>query len=225
MKKNGFTLIELLAVIVILAAIALIATPLIMKVVNEARDSTIKSSVKTIKNSAENFMLSELALNPGYTFNIDDFTFGGNQFGKGTSESNINIVLNGDNRASVAVYDNNKCYYILATESAVTVENGLDKQACLEKAGTTEIVEGDPLLPQIEANLCTSTITSECYKNEGNEYVYTGASGTVGNNWLWYGGHLWRIIKVDKTTGRYTLITSYPATTISWGSDDCITNL
>ena len=48
--------------------------------------------------------------------------------------------------------------------------------------------------------------------------MYTGASGTVGNNWLWYGGHQWRIIKVDKTAGRYTLITSYPVTAIAWQS-------
>ena len=48
--------------------------------------------------------------------------------------------------------------------------------------------------------------------------MYTGATGTVGNNWLWYAGHQWRIIKVDKTTGKYTLITSYPTTAIQWQS-------
>ncbi len=37
MKKNGFTLIELLAVIIILAIIALITTPIILNVVNKAR--------------------------------------------------------------------------------------------------------------------------------------------------------------------------------------------
>ncbi len=37
MKQKGFTLIELLAVIVILAVIALIATPLIMGVITDAK--------------------------------------------------------------------------------------------------------------------------------------------------------------------------------------------
>lgn len=74
----------------------------------------------------------------------------------------------------------------------------------------------DPLLPEIESHLCSDNVTSECYKEEGNEYIYRGASGTVGNNYVWYGGHQWRIIKVDKTTGKYTLITSYPVTAISW---------
>ena len=40
MKKNGFTLIELLAVIVILAIIALIATPIILGIINDARDAS-----------------------------------------------------------------------------------------------------------------------------------------------------------------------------------------
>lgn len=45
MKKNkGFTLIELLAVIVILAIIALIATPIILGVIEDARKSSAQSS-------------------------------------------------------------------------------------------------------------------------------------------------------------------------------------
>ncbi len=76
----------------------------------------------------------------------------------------------------------------------------------------------DPLLPEIESHLCNDNVTSECYKKEGTEYIYMGAAGTEGNNWLWYGGHQWRIIKVDTTSNTYTLITSYPVTTIHWQS-------
>ena len=42
--KKGFTLIELLAVIVILAIIALIATPIILNMINDARKNAAKSS-------------------------------------------------------------------------------------------------------------------------------------------------------------------------------------
>ena len=45
MKKNGFTLIELLAVIIILAVIALIATPIVLNVVDNAKKSAAESSV------------------------------------------------------------------------------------------------------------------------------------------------------------------------------------
>ena len=43
-NKKGFTLIELLAVIVILAVIALIATPIILNMINDARKSAAKSA-------------------------------------------------------------------------------------------------------------------------------------------------------------------------------------
>ena len=48
MKNKGFTLIELLAVIVILAIIALIATPIILNIIND-------SKVESKKRSAENY--------------------------------------------------------------------------------------------------------------------------------------------------------------------------
>ena len=37
--KKGFTLIELLAVIVILAIIALIATPIVLSIINDSKES------------------------------------------------------------------------------------------------------------------------------------------------------------------------------------------
>lgn len=51
MKKNGFTLIELLAVIVILAIIALIVTPIVSGIITSARNSANARSVEGhIKN-------------------------------------------------------------------------------------------------------------------------------------------------------------------------------
>ena len=45
MKKKGFTLIELLAVIVVLAVIALITTPVILGVIEKAKKGAFKNSV------------------------------------------------------------------------------------------------------------------------------------------------------------------------------------
>ena len=53
MKQKGFTLIELLAVIVILAIIALIATPLILKYIETARKDTFKNTIESIERVAE----------------------------------------------------------------------------------------------------------------------------------------------------------------------------
>jgi len=48
MKKKGFTLIELLAVIIILAVVALIATPIVLNVIDEARTSAAQSEANLV---------------------------------------------------------------------------------------------------------------------------------------------------------------------------------
>ena len=53
-RKNGFTLIELLAVIVILAIIALIATPIILGVIDKAKKGAAEQSVNGYINAIEN---------------------------------------------------------------------------------------------------------------------------------------------------------------------------
>ena len=59
MKKTGFTLIELLAVITILALIILIATPQVVKIINNSKERARKESVelygKAIENAIANY--------------------------------------------------------------------------------------------------------------------------------------------------------------------------
>ena len=52
-KKKGFTLVELLAVIVILALVALIATPIILNVINDAKKQAALESLKGYIDGAE----------------------------------------------------------------------------------------------------------------------------------------------------------------------------
>ena len=54
MKKNGFTLIELLAVIIILAVVALIATPIVLNVVDDAKKSAAESEANMIVSGIQN---------------------------------------------------------------------------------------------------------------------------------------------------------------------------
>ena len=53
MKEKGFTLIELLAVIVILAIIALIATPIILGIINDAKENANKRSAELYIDAVE----------------------------------------------------------------------------------------------------------------------------------------------------------------------------
>ena len=52
-KKKGFTLIELIAVLVILAILALIVTPLVLNIIRKAQLSANKRSIDAYGRSAE----------------------------------------------------------------------------------------------------------------------------------------------------------------------------
>ena len=75
MKQKGFTLIELLAVIVILAIIALIATPMILGVIDTAkRGSAESSAIGYVESVEKSIMIQQLnggsAVAAG-TYNVD----------------------------------------------------------------------------------------------------------------------------------------------------------
>jgi type IV pilus assembly protein PilA len=57
MKKKGFTLIELLAVIIILAVLALILTPMIQELILNARKSAFERTIDGILSSAEYYQI------------------------------------------------------------------------------------------------------------------------------------------------------------------------
>lgn len=67
MKTNtkGFTLIELLAVIVILAVIALIASPIVLGIINNSRKSAQARSVEAFAQAAQQAFATAMST-PGY---------------------------------------------------------------------------------------------------------------------------------------------------------------
>ena len=52
---NAFTLVELLAVIVILAVIALIATPIVKKSITNSKNQALKETINSIERAAYNY--------------------------------------------------------------------------------------------------------------------------------------------------------------------------
>ena len=77
MKKNknkGFTLIELIAVLVIMAIIALIVTPLVLNVVRKAKDSANKRSVDAYGKSIDLAVASYLMEKEDFPISIDQLT-------------------------------------------------------------------------------------------------------------------------------------------------------
>lgn len=77
MKKNkGFTLVELLAVIVILAVIALIATPVVLQMIETSRKGAAESSMLSYVDATEKTIVTKLmnstsSLNYDQTYSVD----------------------------------------------------------------------------------------------------------------------------------------------------------
>ena len=59
-KKKGFTLIELLAVVVILAIIALIATPIVLNLINTARKGAFARNAEGVLKASKLYYTSSL---------------------------------------------------------------------------------------------------------------------------------------------------------------------
>ena len=79
MKKYGFTLVELLAVVVILAVVALIATPIILNVINDAKKSSVKQSAIGYVDAVEKTILekktnTDIDYDGKYTIKKDQIT-------------------------------------------------------------------------------------------------------------------------------------------------------
>ncbi len=195
MNKKGFTLIELLAVIVILAIIALIATPIIMGIINEVNEQTTKRNVEQLKKGAEAFTMSEQLLDSGYVFNLADYEYSGKRY------ENLAIIVNEDTEASVAVYENDKCYYILAGTTEVKVEE-ITKGKCLAKAGTIELTIGE---------ITEDLLLNQTYNYMGGTYL---ASSQQYNN-VWLSGQLFKIMGKDES-GNIRLIEEGPVTAIPY---------
>jgi prepilin-type N-terminal cleavage/methylation domain-containing protein len=92
MKKNGFTLIELLAVIVILAVIALIATPIIMNAINDARKGSVKDAAYGVAKAVEYSIA--LAANTDADYTLPTTVTSGTGVGiKGTAPDAYDLTL------------------------------------------------------------------------------------------------------------------------------------
>ena len=117
MKKHGFTLIELLAVIVILAIIALIATPMILGVIDSAKKGAFESSGYGIVESAEQaYMQTQMTMErPTLTkYQYEN----GNQIKmqgnidlnyKGSTPASGTVTINESGKVALAIYNGVYC--------------------------------------------------------------------------------------------------------------------
>ena len=90
LKKKGFTLIELIAVLVIMAIIALIVTPLVMSIIRKARVSADKRSIDAYGRSIELAIAGYLLDNGKFPTEVSQLTieYSGNKVECETTQIN-----------------------------------------------------------------------------------------------------------------------------------------
>ena len=106
MRKNGFTLIELLAVIVILAIIALIATPIILGIINDARKESQERSAELYLSGVD---LAVARRNLTEEFNPSECTIASGVVTCAGYDGSLNVDVDGEVPTSGTIkFENNK---------------------------------------------------------------------------------------------------------------------
>ncbi|MGE5456693.1 MAG: prepilin-type N-terminal cleavage/methylation domain-containing protein [Ignavibacteriales bacterium] len=115
-NKKGFTLIELLAVIVILAIIALIATPIIIGLIDNARKEAFKDGAYGVVKAGELLYATDLLKGTiedvtfTYTDGVESSSVSGKQLNyKGTKPKNGKVVINSEGKIAIAIHDGTYC--------------------------------------------------------------------------------------------------------------------
>ena len=98
MKKKGFTLVELLAIIVILGIIMSIATPIIIKIINDSKKETYKLSMSGYVRAVEeqiavNKAKGKITKNGNYNINNFEVGYSGRIADKGSFSINNELVI------------------------------------------------------------------------------------------------------------------------------------
>ena len=210
MRKKGFTLIELLAVIVVLAVIALIATPMVLNTIEESRKGAAQSSAYAYVGEVEKELASYMINN-------------GNNYATGkqsveTLKTDLGIELKGD-----TPIEGNVCIGAdgTITNASLKINNHVvsydGKEAiATESEEIEEIPCAGPILDKAKALVFDE---SGVCKTDGTTYNYMGGcyiKGASTNNYVWYNGFMWRIMGIN-SYNKVRLITDENVTALAYG--------
>ena len=169
-KNKGFTLVELLAVIVILALIALIATPIILNVINDAKKQAAKDSAYGYMDAVEKYIVSSELEDKSIqdrTYRVEELNSMGVSV-KGSTPDNGNIEIK---NSSVKSYD-------------IGIDGYVVRNGKVEKVSTTKSFKNGTAVyynPETGNKCSESESKSTTGKNSGcmKWYVFNDKEGNV----------------------------------------------
>jgi len=167
MKKRGFTLIELLAVIVVLAIIALIATPIVMNVIKNAQKGAVERSAERYVDAVETAIATDRLENGLIADGIYTVDADGNLV---LGDKTLTVEVNGDRPAagSTVAIENGQ---VVPTGTSMTI--GDYTVTINDKGSATAIAAGDVVA------LCNAIAPTEQDVFDDGEWVMTTATAGV----------------------------------------------
>lgn len=158
-KTKGFTLIELLATIVILAIIALIATPIVLNLINTARKGAFARSAEGVLSASKLYYSSSL---------LENITLGTINFKCNNKEcitdKGTKLDIDGNmGTGSITVKEDGKIFFTLTNNKYCAVKYENNKNIILKDGNCSNIdVTNDttpPVIKNVTVNTTTNSIT------------------------------------------------------------------
>ena len=190
MNRKGFTLIELLAVIVILAILAVLVTPMVNDTINNAKQKTFKNTVEGMIRSIQldasdkDYSAAKYTVADGVI--LDES--GNKVHTSGGSNENGTIHIDEDGNITLSVHDNKWCATKTASNNKIEMSK-FEEGAC----GVIETTNG----AQTIIDLGITESGEGLYENpkqNGGGYVFKG--GQNKNN-LIFDDKCWYVIGID----------------------------
>jgi prepilin-type N-terminal cleavage/methylation domain-containing protein len=195
MKKKGFTLIELLAVIVILAVIALIATPTILGVIEKSKKGAAENSALGYIDAIEKqIALNMLELD---TSSIDDGTYGildiELSYKGNTPDSGTYVIEKGIVSKAILEFKN---YYVCYSDNKTTIsKDNSELIECSDIDSTTVYQEAilNGAYPVLSNGLIPVTIDDDGTVHKAN----------INKKWYSYKNKVWANAVILKSNTEY----------------------
>ncbi|MBQ2946949.1 MAG: prepilin-type N-terminal cleavage/methylation domain-containing protein [Bacilli bacterium] len=173
MKKSGFTLIELLAVIVILAIIALIATPIILGIISDAKKESQERSAELYLSGVE---LAIARRNLTEEFSPEECTITQGVVTCAGYEEPLVVEVDGEVPVSGTIkFENNKA----AKDTTLTFEGF---SATINEEGKLELSDGTSEITTPTSKICE--VTEGSATQTGAKITCTLSNNDVDNFYL-----------------------------------------
>ena len=169
-KNKGFTLVELLAVIVILALIALIATPIILNVINDAKKQAAKDSAYGYMDAVEKYIVSS---------ELEDKSIQDGRYSVEELNKKISVKGSTPDNGNIEIKNSSVKSYDIGIDGYVVSNGKVDKVSTTKKIENGTAVYYNPVYGEkctgyTEANSTTGT-NSGCMK----WYVFNDKEGNA----------------------------------------------